>query len=292
MDTDRRQYHRVQRPYSVGGTGTDRSAAGVDDRPQKIYNGSQMGCWVLCPAGLSTGDPAGVAYDHRHQLHYLCHLYPPDVPLPDDRIADVEMHPSALPDRRAAAVTYSPEADRGYFRDTAVLPRYPGGDRPHPGRDEAAEYPGAQPLGVYGDAPHGVRYGDGRGALRGGRDPRNRKSSPEDQRRVPASNASRPDGDAVGPGLADRLICGTIRGSDDDRFGTGFLWLWRKTGNAFPGQRHCCPRRVRPAVRGLRLRKDHSDEADQRPDPGFYSRMPSGGTGDGKRACAAGNTHA
>ena len=27
------------------------------------------------------------------------------------------------------------------------------------------------------------------------------------------------------------------------------------------------------------------------PDPGFYSRMPSGGTGDGKRACAAGNTH-
>lgn len=40
------------------------------------------------------------------------------------------------------------------------------------------------------------------------------------------------------------------------------------------------------------LRKDHSDEADQRPDPGFYSRMPSGGTGDGKRACAAGNTHA
>ena len=51
------------------------------------------------------------------------------------------------------------------------------------------------------------------------------------------------------------------------------------------------PGGVRPAVRGLRLRKDHSDEADQRPDPGFYSRMPSGGTGDGKRACAAGNTH-
>lgn len=50
----------------------------------------------------------------------------PDVPLPDDRIADVEMHPSALPDRRAAAVTYSPEADRGYIRDAAVLPRYPG----------------------------------------------------------------------------------------------------------------------------------------------------------------------
>ena len=25
---------------------------------------------------------------------------------------------------------------------------------------------------------------------------------------------------------------------------------------------------------------------------GFYSRMPSGRAGDGKRACAAGNTHA
>ena len=35
----------------------------------------------------------------------LIHIYPPDVPLPDDRIADVEMHSSALPDRRAAAVT-------------------------------------------------------------------------------------------------------------------------------------------------------------------------------------------
>ena len=45
-------------------------------------------------------------------------------------------------------------------------------------------------LGGDGDAPHGVRYGDGRGALRGGRDPRNRKASPEDQRRVPAANAS------------------------------------------------------------------------------------------------------
>lgn len=178
MDSDRRQYHRVQRPYSVGGTGAGRSAAGTDGCPQKIYNGSQMGCWILRPAGLSTGDPAGVAYDHRHQFYHLCHLYPPDVPLPDDRIADVEMHSSALPDRRAAAVTYSPEADRGYIRDIAVLPRYPGGDRPHPGRNEAAEYPGTQPLGVYGDAPHGVRYRDGGGALRSGCDPRNRKSSP------------------------------------------------------------------------------------------------------------------
>ena len=80
---------------------------------------------------------------------------------------------------RAAAVTYSPEADCGYIRDAAVLPRYPGGDRPHPGRDETAEYPGTQPFGVYGDAPHGVRYGDGRGALCGGRDPRNRKIQPE-----------------------------------------------------------------------------------------------------------------
>ena len=40
---------------------------------------------------------------------------------------------------------------------------------------------------------------------------------------------------------------------------------------------------VRFAVRGLRLREDHSDETDQRPDPGLYPRLPPGRAGGSRR---------
>ena len=134
----------------MGGTGADWPIAGTDDRPQKICNGGKMDCWILRPAGLSTSDPAGVTYDYLYQLYHFCYLYPTDVSLPDDRIVDAEMHSFTIPDCGVTTDTYSSEADCGYFRDAAVFSCHPGGDRPHSGCDEAAEYPGAQPLGVYG----------------------------------------------------------------------------------------------------------------------------------------------
>lgn len=44
------------------------------------------------------------------------------------------------------------------------------------------------------------------------------------------------------------------------------------------------PGGLRPAVRGLRLREDYGDKADQRPDPGLYPRLPPGRAGRGGRA--------
>ena len=57
--------------------------------------------------------------------------------------------------------------------DSAILPRYPGGDGLYPGRHEVAGCPGAGPTGGHGDTSDGVRHRDGGGALRSGGDPGN-----------------------------------------------------------------------------------------------------------------------
>lgn len=115
-------------------------------------------------------------------------------------------------DRSPAAVTYPPEADCGHFRDAAVFPRHPGGDRLHPGRHETAGHPGICPAGVYGNAPDGVRHRDGGGVVCGGGNPGHRKPCPQNQRRIPAHACCGLHWHAGSFHLAGALICGTIRG--------------------------------------------------------------------------------
>ena len=66
-------------------------------------------------------------------------------PMPDDGGPDADLHPAAIPDRGPAAAAYPPEADRGHFRDPALLPRHPGGGGLHPGRHETAGHSGDWP---------------------------------------------------------------------------------------------------------------------------------------------------
>lgn len=129
--------------------------------------------FILCPTALSAVHPARLSQDYRHQLYHFCHLRPPDVSVPDDRIADAEMYASAVFHRGTAPAPCSPAADRGRLGDSAILPRYPGGDGLYPGRHEVAGCPGAGPTGGHGDTSDGVRHRDGGGALRSGGDPGN-----------------------------------------------------------------------------------------------------------------------
>ena len=170
---DGKVYHRLPLPYPVAGAGTGRPAAAPDGCPREVFHGGQMGGGLLCPTALSAVHPARLSQDYRHQLYHFCHLRPPDVSVPDDRIADAEMYASAVFHRGTAPAPCSPAADRGRLGDSAILPRYPGGDGLYPGRHEVAGCPGAGPTGGHGDTSDGVRHRDGGGALRSGGDPGN-----------------------------------------------------------------------------------------------------------------------
>ena len=200
-------------PLLLAGTGFDRAAFGADDRPQKICNGHKMGGGILRAGGLPAIHPAGVSHVHRHQLHHLRHLHPPDVPMPDDGGIDADLHPAAISDRSPAAVTYPPEADCGHFRDAAVFPRHPGGGGLHPGRHETCgDIRGfarlectVMPLMV--SATETAEELSAAAVTRGIENPARKTSAVS-----PAAFPSGFFGDAGRPGLAGALICGTIGG--------------------------------------------------------------------------------